>query len=261
VLVISRSRDIGSTDGALPAPGQPVRPARRARLSWLRALPLLARPITQTMPWVTLITGCLPGTVYLAVMAHVAETSRWQLGQGTVRYAFLPAVAALAFVPRVPFRPLTQAVPVPAWVAPAGHLLLAVPVLAATCWAQLRIMVQTIPPHTLGHPPAVYPLIAQLTGWSAVTVAVAACAGRSRYADLGGAVAAPISLGAIALAWYAPVSVRLLAEPPATAHGVTIAWYAIATAASALTCVAMRDQWHRYSRSLHRLSSPERSPW
>jgi hypothetical protein len=89
--------------------------------------------------------------------------------------------------------------------------------------------------------------------------AAAACVDRSRYADLGGAVAAPVSLAAIALAWYAPVSQRILVEPPATAHGVTIAWSAIATAALALTCAAMRDQWHRYTRNLHRLSSPHRS--
>jgi hypothetical protein len=225
----------------------------RPRLPWLRALPLLARPIIRTMPWVTLITGCLAGTVFLAAAAHVAGTSRGPLDQGTVRLAFLPAVAALAFVPRVPFRPLTQAVPVPAWVAPAGYLLLAVPVLAATCWAQLRITAQTIPAHTLGHPPAVYPLIAQLTGWSAVTVAAAAWAGRSRYADLGGAIAVPVSFTAIALAWYAPVSARLLAGPPAAAHGMTLAWYAVATAALALTCAAMRDRWHRYAPGLHRL--------
>lgn len=256
--MISRSPDIGNTEGAPPAPGQPVRPARRSRPSWLRVLPLLARPITQTMPWVTLLTGCLAGTGYLAVLAHFA--SHALLAQGTVRLAFLPAVAALAFVPRVPFRPLTQTTPVPAWVAPAGHLLLAVPVLAATCWAQLRIMTQTIPPHTLGHPPAAYPLTAQLTGWCAVTVAAAACAARSRYADLGGAIAAPISLGAIAFAWYAPVTSRFMAEPPATAHSTTIAWYAVASAASVLTCAAIRDQWHRYTRSLHRLSPPERNP-
>ena len=90
--------------------------------------------------------------------------------------------------------------------APAGHVLLAAPVLAVTCWAQLRIMAHTIPPHALGHPPAVYPLIAQLTGWCAVTVAAAACVDRSRYADLGGAIAAPVSFAAIALAWYAPVT-------------------------------------------------------
>jgi len=212
------------------------------------------------MPWVTLITGCLAGTVFLAVMAHVAGISHRPLDQGAVRLAFLPAIAALAFVLRAPFRPLTQATPVPAWVAPAGHILLAVPVLAVTCWAQLRIMAHTIPPHVLGQPPAIYPVIAQLTGWCAVTVAAAACGGRSRYADLGGAIAAPVSSAAIALAWYSPVTSRFLIEPPATAHTVTIAWYAIATAALALTCAAMRDHWHRYTRNLHRLSSPQRNP-
>lgn len=72
------------------APGQPIRPARRSRLSWLRALPLLTRPTARTTPWVTMITGCLAGTVYLAVMAHVAGASHSPLGQGTVRLAFLP---------------------------------------------------------------------------------------------------------------------------------------------------------------------------
>jgi hypothetical protein len=212
------------------------------------------------MPWVTLITGCLGGAAFLAVMARVADTSHSPLDLGTVRLAFLPAIAALAFVLRAPFRPLTQATPVPAWLAPAGHIALAAPVLAVTCWAQLRIVAHTIPPHTLSHPPAIYPVIAQLTGWCAVTVAAAACADRSRYADLGGVIAAPVSFAAIALAWYAPVTSRFLIEPPATAHAVTIAWYTVASAALALTCVATRDQWHRYSRKLRWLSSPQRHP-
>jgi hypothetical protein len=212
------------------------------------------------MPWVTLITGCLGGAAFLAVMARVADTSHSPLDLGTVRLAFLPAIAALAFVLRAPFRPLTQATPVPAWLAPAGHIALAAPVLAVTCWAQLRIVAHTIPPHTLSHPPAIYPVIAQLTGWCAVTVAAAACADRSRYADLGGVIAAPVSFAAIALAWYAPVTSRFLIEPLATAHAVTIAWYTVASAALALTCVATRDQWHRYSRKLRWLSSPQRHP-
>jgi hypothetical protein len=214
------------------------------------------------MPWAVLLTGCLAGTAFLAVLS---DTSRGPLDQGTVRLAFLPAVAALAFVPRVPFRPLAQSVPVPAWVVPSGHLLLAVPVLAATCWAQLRIAAHTLPlhtlpphtlpPHAVGRPPAVYPLVAQLTGWCAVTVAAAACAGRSRYADLGAAIAAPVSFGAIAFAWYVPVTARLLAGPPATGHAATIAWCAITSAALALTCMAMRDQWHRYWLRSHHLST------
>jgi hypothetical protein len=220
---------------------------RRSRLSWLRALPPLARPVTRTMPWATLLAGCLAGPAYLAVMARAAGVSQ-PLGPGDVRLAFLPAVAALAFVPRAPFRPLTQATPVPVWVTPAGHLLLAAPVLAVTCWAQLRIIAHTIPPHATVYQAAVYPLIAQLTGWCAVAVAVAACVDRSRYADLGGAVAAPVSFAAIALAWYTPVTGRFLGGPAASPHGATIAWYAIAAAASVLACGAMRDRWHRYSR-------------
>jgi hypothetical protein len=264
--VIPSSSDI-VPDGSPAVVGQPIRPARRPDLPWLRALPYMPRYIVRTMPWTTLLTGCAAGTAMLAVVAQIAR-SDWPFGQGAVRLAFLPAIAALAFVPRARFRPLTQATPVPAWVGPVGHILLAVPVLALTCWAQLSIVAHTftiqampLPPGgNLGtsHPPAVYPLTAQLTGWCMVAVAVAACVDRSRYADLGAAVAAPISLGAIALAWYVPVTSRVLVEPPATAHGVTIAWYAIASAASALTWAAMRDQWHRYSRSLLRLS-PGRS--
>ena len=228
--------------------------AGRPRLARLRALPLLAWPIARTMPWVTLITGCLAGTAFLAVMARVARTSHSPLDLGTARLAFLPAIAALAFLLRAPFRPLTQATPVPAWLAPAGHIVLSAPVLAVTCWAQLRIMDRTFAqPHASGHPPASYPLIAQLAGWCAVTVAAAAWADRSRYADLGGAIAAPVSFAAIALAWYAPVTSRFLVEPPATAHAVTIAWYVVAAAGLALSCAAMRDRWHRYTLGLHRL--------
>lgn len=212
----------------------------------IRALPRLARPIAKTMPWVTLITGCLAGTVFLTVLAYVADASHSPLNQAAVRLSFLPAIAALAFVPRAPFRPLTQATPVPAWVTPAGHILLAASVLAATCWVQLRLMIHTVPPRPIGHPPAVYPLIAQLTGWCAITAAAAVWADRSRYADLGGAVAAPVSFAIIALAWYAPVFARFLVSPPGTAHAVTIAWYAVASAALALACAALRDPWHRY---------------
>jgi hypothetical protein len=249
VEVTTRSPNISPAEGAALASGQPLRRTSRPRLHWLRALPLLARPITRTMPWVTLITGCVAGTVFLAAVAHAAGTSHSLLGEGTVRLALLPAVVALAFILRMPFRPLTQTTPVPAWVTPAGHLVVAAPILVLTCWAQLRIMSHVGPPHT---PPAVYPVIAQFAGWSAVSVAAAAWVDRSRYADLGGAIAAPASLAAIALGWYAPITARFLTQPPATPHALTIAWYAVATAALASTCVAMRDRWHRYARTLHR---------
>src|SRR5579859_3570081 len=119
-------------------------------------------------------------------------------------------------------------------------------------------MSHTIPPHHFGRPPAVYPLIAQLAGWCAVVVAAGAAVDRSRYADLGGAVAAPVSFAAIVLAWYLPASARLLVTPPATARGVTIGWYAIATVAVAMTAAAMRDHWHRWPRWPG--FQPQRSP-
>ena len=247
--------NIANAGDTPPALGQPVRPAQRSRLPWLRVLPLLGRPLVQTMPWVTLLAGCLAGTLYLVLLDRL-NRNYGPLDYGSLRLAFLPAVAALAFVPRTPFRPLTQATPVPAWLAPAGHLLLAAPVLAATCWAQISIIAHTIPQHTIGHPPPVYPVIAQLTGWCAVTVAAAAWVSRSRYADLGGAVAAPVSFALIALAWYVPLAARYLVQPPARPHEVTIAWYATAGAASVLAGVAMTDRWHRYSLPLRGLPAP-----
>jgi hypothetical protein len=235
-----------------------TRQAPRPSRFWPRALPTLARHIVQTMPWATLIAGCLTGTALLAVMAYVAGASHQALSQNVVRLAFLPVVAALAFVPRDPFRPLAQTAPAPAWLTSAGQTLLAVPVLAATCWVQLRLMDHTIA-HlsrgTIGHPPA-YPLLAELTGYCALTVAAAACCDRSRYADLGGAIAAPLSLAAIALARYTPGMTRLLVAPPATAHAATIAWYIVTAAALALTSAALRDRWHRYTHTLQRLPLP-----
>lgn len=196
------------------------------------------------MPWVTLVAGCAAGTSLLAVLAY---TTRQALGPNTVGLTFLPATAALAFVPRDPFRPVAQAAPAPGWLTSAGQIVLAVPVLAVTCWGQVRLM-----DHTTIRPTGVYPLVAELTGWCAVTVATAACCDRSRYADLGGAVAAPVSLAVIVLARYAPGIDRLLVTPPGTAHAVTIAWYIAAAAASAVGCAALRDRWQRYTRMLHR---------
>lgn len=117
-----------------------------------------------------------------------------------------------------------------------------------TCWVQLLLIHPRTQPGVISLAPAIYPLLAQLTGWCALTVAVAAGTDRSRYADLGGALAAPVSLALIALATYGPETSHLLETPPAGTHAVTAAWYSIATASLALTYLAMRDRWHRYTR-------------
>jgi hypothetical protein len=56
------------------------------------------------------------------------------------------------------------------------------------------------------------------------------------------------------------VTARFLVEPPATAHTLTVAWYLITTAALALTCAAMRGQWHRYTPNLRQFFPSQRDP-
>lgn len=124
-------------------------------------------------------------------------------------------------------------------------VVLALPVLALTCWVQV-LLIQ--PPSAFARPPAVAPLLAQFTGWCALTVAAATCTDRSRYADLGGAVAAPVSLALIGLALFGPRINHVLATPPASRHTATVAWYAIAAVAVLVAGAAMHDRWHRYTR-------------
>ena len=101
--------------------------------------------------------------------------------------------------------------PVPAWVTPAGYLLRPPPSwprqAGGNC-ASWTTACRRAPS------PAVYPLIAQLTGWCAVTVTIAACAQRSRNVNLGGAVAAAVSFAAITLSWFLPATGKWLNEPP-----------------------------------------------
>jgi len=218
----------------------------RRRARWTRVLPALARHAAASAPWGPLLGGALTGLLLLAVLAYVADRSHSPLGQAQVRITFLPALAGLAFVVRAPVRALAQAAPVPAWVTPACQLLLAVPVLAATAGIELGLMARTSPPGRAL--PAIYPLLAQLAGWAALVVAAAACCDRSRYADLGGAVAGPAGLTVIAAAWFTPGLSPLLATPPASQLAATVAWYLITAAGLAVTAAALRDPWHRYLR-------------
>lgn len=224
-----------------PAPGSRERP--RPAGFWPGTASALSRHLLVSVPWATLLAGCATGTVLLALLG---ATSRTALDQGTVRLTFLPAVAAVAFVPRTPSPALAGAVPLPAWVPAATLTLLAVPAMAITCWAQLMIMASTVPVGA-GHPPAIYPLVAQFSGWCAIGVAIAAVCDRTRYSDLGGAIAAPLALGAIALAWVTPGLKDALALPPATPRTATIAWSILATGALAIAAAGMRDRWHRYA--------------
>lgn len=195
-----------------------------------------------------MLAACASGTGLLLLLAHLSHTSHLSLNQDTVRIAFLPPVMALAFVLRAPWRVVTQAAPLPGWLTPAGQVCSVVPVLALTGWVQVHIMTSTVPRGALHPPPAVSPLIAQLVGWCAIAVAAAGCCDRSRYADLGGAIAAPITLGVVVVAWFVGAARRHLVTPPASASVAMAAWYGLAVVAVAVEVVAMRDGWHRYTR-------------
>ena len=82
-------------------------------------------------------------------------------------------------------------------------------------------------------------------------MAAAAVCDRSRYSDLGGAVAAPVALLLAALAWVTPGVKDGLAVPPAAPATATIAWYGVAIVAVAVGIVGMRDRWRRYPVSHH----------
>lgn len=114
-----------------PAAPHPPEAGRQAG-SWPRAVPALTRYVTRTTPWATLLAGCLAGTGVLALLSLAAHQSHTSLNRDNVRFTLLPAVAALAYVPRTAFRPLVDATPVPAWLASAGQTLLAAPVVAIT---------------------------------------------------------------------------------------------------------------------------------
>jgi hypothetical protein len=213
-----------------------------------RSALLVARQAVTMMPWATLVAGSAVGTAVLAVLAYFARTSHTPLDETTVRLTLLPAVAALTYVPHDPLRPLAQTVPLPGWIASLTQIVCAVPALALTSWVQLVIMAHTHPAAARHHLTAIYPLIAQLTGWATLALAIAACCDRSRYADLAGAIAAPITLAMIAFAWFTPGVKDLLVTGPATPRSATIAWYSIAAASLGITTAALRDPWHRYTR-------------
>jgi hypothetical protein len=229
-----------------PPPGIP-RPRRPTRA---RALPGLIPHLLRTTPWPALLAGCASGTLVLAVLAHFAGDS--PLDQSTVRITLLPAVAALCFTPHTHSRHIVQTAPLPAWITTAGQTLLALPLLAATCWGQLHLMAETVPAGETVHLPAIYPLIAQFTAWSLFAAAIAGCYERTRHASLSGAIAVPVSTALIAVAEFTPALQRRLLTPPATPQAAAIAWYTLAAAALSLAGIAIRDQWHRYTHRLHR---------
>lgn len=242
-----------ATVGTHDSPGRLPEPTK----NWPKASLLLARPVISMMPWGTIAGGCVAGTALLAVLAYFAGMSHNPLDQTTVKLTLLPAIVALTFASRAPARALTHSAAVPAWIVSGMQNVVALFALALTCSVQLVIMDHSNPSADRHHLAAIYPLIAQVTGWAAIAIVTAACCDRTRYSDLTGAVAAPITLGLVSCAWLTPGVNHLFETGPAAPRTATIAWYTITALLLAVTAAALRDPWYRYKRHPGRPSIQE----
>jgi hypothetical protein len=217
---------------------QPHRPQpHRARV--LRtALPHLAA----TMPWGTLLGGCAIGVAISVVDYRFAGTASDAVGVTTVvRAAFVPLVLVAAFLAADPHRPLVATLPAPAWLTTATHTALALPVLAGTAALQLRLAIAELATGQRYSPvPAHLPwpaLAAELGVAVAIALAVASIVARTRWHELGGAIAAPVALAVI---------VAGHAVTPAAVTAVTWRVLLVGAVALAIAAWAQRDPWRRW---------------
>jgi hypothetical protein len=188
-------------------------PRTRALRVLRAALPHLAA----TMPWGTLLGGCAIGLAISVVGYRFAGAASDSAGvTAVVRAAFVPLVLVAAFLAADPHRPLVAALPAPAWLTAATHTALALPVLAGTAALQLRLAAAELAAGQRytgvpGHLPRLM-LSAELAAAAAIALAAAGVVARTRWRELGGAIAAPASLAVIAAtqATWADVTWRIL---------------------------------------------------
>jgi hypothetical protein len=225
---------------AVPMTAVPMTP-RAARARVLRAaLPHLAA----TMPWGTLLGGCAIGLAASVVAYRFAGPAPDSAGVTAVlRAAFVPLALVAAFLAADPHRQLAAALPAPAWLTAATHTALAVPVLAGTAALQLRLAAAELATgQRYLHVPAHLPwpaLSAELGAAAAIALATASVVARTRWHELGGAIAAPVSLAIIAIAH-------------AALAGFTGRLLLVGALAVAVAAWAQRDPWLRLHTAVHR---------
>jgi hypothetical protein len=213
--------------------------APRARV--LRAaLPHLAA----TMPWGTVLAGCAIGLAISVVGYRFAGPASDSAGvTAVVRAAFVPLVLVAAFLGVDPYRRLVAALPAPAWLTAATHTALALPILAVTAVLQLHVAAAELAAgQRYDHVPAhlAWPALSwELGAAAAIALAIASIVARTRWHELGGAIAAPVSLAVIAAtqATWADVTWRIL----------LVGALAVTTAAW-----AQRDPWLRLRPAVRR---------
>ncbi|HEY1616052.1 MAG TPA: hypothetical protein VGG25_00460 [Streptosporangiaceae bacterium] len=204
------------------------------------------------MPWEPLVAGMSAGLALSALIARFASAAEPQAELiMSVRLTFLPALAGLGFLLHDGHRQLAGALPVPSWRIPVLRLSLALPPAGVVCWLQLGLVTGALARSGAGRLP-VPPLATEFAGCCAVVLAVAAAAERSRWQDLGGAVAVPAALALQAVLALPPL--RLL---PTAFAGLThaqhtawlrawLAWAVLGLLAAALAAWFSRDPWHRH---------------
>jgi hypothetical protein len=241
-------------------------PARSRRLGIVTAA---ARHLIPTMPWGTLLAGCAGGLAISVAAYQFAEPFRQPADITlTVRAAFVPLVAAVAFLLADPHRNLTASLPAPAWLTSAARLVLALPLLGLTAWLQFELAAAELgidvrSQHLSAAQLPWAAVCAELLAWSAIALTAAALAARTRWHDLGGAIGAPAALAFIGLLAFTPLHLFPTAFtgliPPQRSVWVHAEWnwWVIGLIAGLIACWASRDPWLRIPASASRLRSTE----
>lgn len=209
------------------------------------------------MPWPALLGGCLTAVAVSAaggLLTRALQSPGADLLTGRASIAAL--LAGVSFLGAEPQRALLATLPVRGRVTTALRAALGLPAVALAAWyviartdAEVRIALGA------GGAGQAAPLPAALAFEAAAGLALAfalACAvSRTRWADLGGIVAAPAALAAVAALAVAAPSLFPVPAAGATA-GRQPGWPTADAMCGALTaialtgaCLATRDPWRR----------------
>ena len=159
--------------------------------------------LVRTVPWAVLIAACATGLAVSLVSSQFLNPLRSTEGVLLFsRLAAVPLAAAMAFLAWSPDRSLTVTLPAPSWLAHAFRVACALPVIGLTVFIQYELARRELATGSAAALPGrvSWPTqLAEFIAWLAVAAAAAAAIDRTRWRELGGAVAAPITLALIAL--------------------------------------------------------------
>ncbi|MHB8246125.1 MAG: hypothetical protein ACYDGN_12380 [Acidimicrobiales bacterium] len=240
------------------------RGGRRRRVR-LRTLVHAAPYLVRTQPWGPLAGIAGLGIVICAAMASFAGPFQGpqSLVEG-LRAALVVTSLGVAFVFSDPAPDLLEALPAPSRMLHGLRLGLALPLVAVAALGQLMITGHAfvVDERLQGLRPRLLPwsgLVVELVGFCGLCVLAGALVGRSRWADLDGALASVFGLGLIAMLGLAPfgllpTSYLLDATRGHRAAWVVAEWSWTATAAASIVIAtwSSRDRWQRLHRRGYR---------